>query len=607
MGARIFGDSNLNAEGKVLPLAQFRLYSDMSEAKMPEENAQRIIAEAEKFLDEEIPFMPLSLYREFFTVGNRANFESRFFKRRTMALTLAMAEYCEGKGRFTDKLADVVWAITEESTWILPAHTVHSPSYPGTSVPEVFGGERLHGIDLFSATTAAAMTAVYKYAGAALEAVSPLITERLVYEIKNRAIRPYINTLFSWTGAYGNRTNNWNPWINSNILYVAAVLEEDTKVRTEVVKRAMSYLDNFTKWYHEDGGCDEGAGYWWHAGGSLWDSLETIYDMTGGEIDALSHPLVRAIGEYVAKVNIHERNFVNFADCHRLIGADGTLLMRYGKRCGSDMLISFGATMRGIVKPTLNPSAPYRSIKNMLTPILTEFPPASAATATFLDGLQVMVLRESSDTGRGMFLAAKGGNNGESHNHNDVGSFIVYHNGRPVLIDAGVGQYTKQTFSPQRYELWFMQSNYHNLPTFDGVGEMQGGNYAAKDVVYDEAAHTLSVNIAGAYPDAAEVKDYVRTMGMTDGIVKITEDVTLLKEKKICFHFMTNTAPVLNKRGEIALAEGRILRYPDTLECEIEEFYSEGLNAKAEWGTENLWRIHLFTTASEFKGEFTVE
>ena len=96
-------------------------------------------------------------------------------------------------------------------------------------------------------------------------------------------------------------------------------------------------------------------------------------------------------------------------------------------------------------------------------------------------------------------------------------------------------------------------------------------------------------------------------MGMTDGVVTVKEDISLSEEKKICFHFMSPVAPVLNKRGEISLAEGRILTYPTDLECEIEEFFSEGLNAKAEWGTENLWRIHLFTTAKEYKGEFTVK
>jgi hypothetical protein len=92
-----------------------------------------------------------------------------------------------------------------------------------------------------------------------------------------------------------------------------------------------------------------------------------------------------------------------------------------------------------------------------------------------------MVLRESENPDEGLFLAMKGGDNNESHNHNDVGSFIVYKNGKPVLIDAGVGEYTKQTFSPDRYKIWSMQSLYHNLPSFDGVGQVNGSQYASKN------------------------------------------------------------------------------------------------------------------------------
>ena len=47
----------------------------------------------------------------------------------------------------------------------------------------------------------------------------------------------------------------------------------------------------------------------------------------------------------------------------------------------------------------------------------------------------------------GFFVATKGGYNNESHNHNDVGSFSLYLNTMPVFIDAGVGTYTRQTFS----------------------------------------------------------------------------------------------------------------------------------------------------------------
>ena len=55
----------------------------------------------------------------------------------------------------------------------------------------------------------------------------------------------------------------------------------------------------------------------------------------------------------------------------------------------------------------------------------------------WLPETQVMVARAQGGSTAGLYLAAKGGHNAESHNHNDVGHFIVYADGRPVLIDIG--------------------------------------------------------------------------------------------------------------------------------------------------------------------------
>ena len=66
-------------------------------------------------------------------------------------------------------------------------------------------------------------------------------------------------------------------------------------------------------------------------------------------------------------------------------------------------------------------------------------------------------------------LAVKAGDNADSHNHNDTGSFTVYKNGLPLIIDVGVESYTQKTFSPRRYEIWTMQSAYHNLPTINDI------------------------------------------------------------------------------------------------------------------------------------------
>ena len=74
----------------------------------------------------------------------------------------------------------------------------------------------------------------------------------------------------------------------------------------------------------------------------------------------------------------------------------------------------------------------------------------------------------------GFFVATKGGYNNESHNHNDAGTFLLEYDD---FIDAGVGTYTRQTFSSERYSIWTMQSNYHNLPMVNGVPQQFGSEF----------------------------------------------------------------------------------------------------------------------------------
>ncbi|MBP3240331.1 MAG: heparinase II/III family protein [Oribacterium sp.] len=89
---------------------------------------------------------------------------------------------------------------------------------------------------------------------------------------------------------------------------------------------------------------------------------------------------------------------------------------------------------------------------------------------------------------------------------NDVGSFILYKNKKPFIIDLGVGSYTKKTFSKDRYDIWTMQSQYHNLPNFyDAEGhlimEHDGEDFRATDVIchMDETGAELSMELRKAY------------------------------------------------------------------------------------------------------------
>ncbi len=99
----------------------------------------------------------------------------------------------------------------------------------------------------------------------------------------------------------------------------------------------------------------------------------------------------------------------------------------------------------------------------------------------------------------GLYVAAKGGHNGESHNHNDIGNFIVYADGEPEIIDVGNCVYTAKTFGAERYELMNTRSSNHNVPLIGGMEQVCGRQHAAKDVRADE--NGVRMDIAGAYPE----------------------------------------------------------------------------------------------------------
>jgi len=139
----------------------------------------------------------------------------------------------------------------------------------------------------------------------------------------------------------------------------------------------------------------------------------------------------------------------------------------------------------------------------------------------WLPSTQVLVARSVAGTAAGLTLAVKGGHNGEHHNHNDVGSFVVASDGVPVIVDAGRPTYTAQTFGPGRYSIWTMQSGWHNVPVIAGAEQRPGAEYAAREVaveVSDDEA-TLSLDIGGAYDGATSWRRSARLD--RDGVVTV--------------------------------------------------------------------------------------
>jgi hypothetical protein len=159
----------------------------------------------------------------------------------------------------------------------------------------------------------------------------------------------------------------------------------------------------------------------------------------------------------------------------------------------------------------------------------------------------------------GLFIAAKGGHNAESHNHNDVGHFIVYADGLPVLIDLGTEEYRVQTFSPQRYELWYLKSEYHNLPTVRGIGQRDGQRFRGENSEFTRSADLVEfkLQIERAYPEEAGIESWQRTFRLSregPGYVEIVDEFTLREPAaELYYSLITPLKPIFAADGAIEL------------------------------------------------------
>ncbi len=585
---------------------------------VPQDIRQSWIKAGERYLHCSWDALPATVFLEFVRDGNRSNFERLSFARRRKLATLVLAEVFENQGRFVDDIANGVWAICEESYWGVPAHV--GMQSKGSGLPDITEPT----VDLFSAETGSLLAWTLYLTGDRLGKVSPLIPERIYLEAERRILKPNLERNDFWWMGLGERKdlNNWTPWICSNWLTVALILERDETLRRKAVEKNLLCLDQFLNIYPEDGGCDEGPGYWGRAGASLFDCLTLLQSATAGSFDLFRNPLIQKIGQFIYKVYIKDDYFVNFADASARLSPEGGLIYRYGKRINDPVMVGFGAFLAqrraselhepeagslGRVLPDLFVAGELRSATPR-EPLLGQ---------AWLPDLQVMTARSQPNSSEGFYVAAKGGNNAESHNHNDVGNFVVYRDGKPVLVDAGVGTYTSKTFSSKRYEIWTMQSAYHNLPTVNGVMQKDGAQYRAREVRFVQTPQGVrfSLDLAGAYPPEAQLESWNRALTLRrDKGLELEEHYRLRQFKEpVRLNFMTPLHADASQPGRVTLSDQEqgsaqaVIRYdPSQFKVDIEDVPLTDDRLQRVWG-DRLMRVVLTRKDDHLENGYRIE
>lgn len=447
-----------------------------------------------------VPGLPFGLFRLFDETGDRGAYEGPYFERRRRLAAAGLASWLWGKPESIRHLEDLVWAICDEYTWALPAHFDGASLDPGSLDSEC--------LDLFACETAFALAELLSLVG---DSLAPIVAARGRAQVEKRVLAPFLARKTPWRWEL--MVNNWCAVCAGSVGAAALYLHKDGARAAKTLARALPTLDRFLDSFSPDGVCLEGLGYWTYGLGYFTAFADLLLAATKGSIDLLADERARKAAAFQSAAYLDAKTALSFADgssserCRR--GLSAYLARRFPESIppapgltadfSHDHYGRWALSFRDLVWDEPEPSV------------------AGAATAPAIrEGGQrwfpdaQWLIQPAAAPGR-LAFAAKGGHNGEPHNHNDLGSFELVLDGIELLADLGCGEYTKAYFYKGRYSIFCNSSFGHSVPIVDGRGQSEGARRAARVLSFtSEGGRTiLSLEIAGAY-DCPRLESLVR-------------------------------------------------------------------------------------------------
>lgn len=457
---------------------------------------------------------PLSarLRRIFVEKGTREEFERPYFKKRSCTAEAGLlALLFPEEETFLAVLKRYLYSTCREISWALPAHCVNV-------------ADELTCVDLFAAETACMLAEICTALGCRLgDGLVGLIKE----QIRKRVLLPYLGNEFWWEDGQ----SNWTAVCCGNI--AIAMMRIDPELFERVKDRILHAMKRYIASFPDDGNCPEGLHYW-HFGFGRWVWFaDVLYGYSGGRCDLFQDEKVKRIAMYAQKMFLKGNATVSISDSDRAEKADATLLSFLHGKYGECTLVPRELTSSNFGDiPWLSRSRQFLYGADIRYPRSLPL-----QNYLFRDSAQAIVNTETYS------LAVKAGHNGESHNHNDVGSFILATEEGQIFCDLGAGRYFNGYFNSEiRYTLINNASWGHSVPIIDGAFQREGREFCGS-LVWD--GKEITVDFAKAYGGAAT--KLVRTFRYDEGQIVLTDEYAGCRE--LTERFVTVIKPKLIANG----------------------------------------------------------
>jgi hypothetical protein len=451
--------------------------------------------------------------------GDRERWETPAFARQHRLSRTAFAAALTAEDRHLDTVADGVWMLCEQSSWCWPAHddTLAAHGSVLATVDDPF-------LDLGAGEAVGQLAWLDHLLGASLDERYPGIRARIRREARVRVIEPFLRRRhWHWLGLDGD-VHNWNPWIHGNVLVAALQLLEPGAERTRVVRLVIEGLDRYLAVLPDDGAIDEGYGYWWNGACRALEALDVLAAATGGVAEVRGDiPSLVATVAFPHRCHLGGDWYLNLADGQARPDGDQPwhALHRAARAVADDAARAHAAAHRIPDSPAVDERHGLGRMLRGATDaawVAAERERSPLPREVWLGSIELLLARETEGSAAGLTMAVKGGHNGEHHNHDDVGSFVVASDGVPVLVDAGRPTYTAATFGAERGGIWTMQSSWHNVPEVRGTRQGTGAAFRAQGTTAsaDAGGARFATELAGAYPDEG-LRGWQRTVTLERG------------------------------------------------------------------------------------------
>lgn len=420
----------------------------------------------------DIPVLKRSDYRNYQRVGDRTLPQAKAGYRRRELSRAFLALWLGHPQANVDYLQDLMWAYCDDWTWVMAAHEGRT-------------------IDLGSVALAASLAEIVHVVGDQLEEE---VRTRVGEAVKKHIFEPF----WDYTHLNGWETvrMNWNHVCNGQIIRTALYQIEDPRVLAHTTHAAIQNLTYALDGFTDDGGCEEGPGYWGYGFGHYLMVAHSLYLKTNGELNIMDDKTgkIARICRYPVAAHIRGALRSTFADSsHGYTSPLAALMVNDFLKMPELYSLCKLNDDRTLQVSGMHELAMYSGFKVKAEPDNKDYvlPDLGQAKIRGKQNKQQMTL---------MCLA---GNNGVPHNHNDIGSFIVHKHGKLLLTDPGGPVYSRKTFGPNRYDILFCNSLGHSVPVINGKLQEAGSQYFGTIKVENlngPGVKVAKIDMSNAYP-----------------------------------------------------------------------------------------------------------